>query len=63
MQDQRLPLQPGEPASAFALPAANRAGVVSLADLEGQVLAVEREALVERGHLSCSTALRATRDA
>jgi len=40
MQDQRLPLQPGEPASAFALPAANRAGVVSLADLRGRAFLI-----------------------
>jgi peroxiredoxin len=40
MQDQRLPLQPGEPASAFALPAANRSGVVSLADLRGRAFLI-----------------------
>jgi peroxiredoxin len=40
MQDQRLPLQPGEPASAFALPAANRAGVVSLSDLRGRAFLI-----------------------
>lgn len=39
-QSQRLPLQPGEPASAFALPAANRAGVVSLADLRGRAFLI-----------------------
>ncbi len=36
MEDQRLPLQPGEPVPAFALPAANREGMVSLADLGGK---------------------------
>ncbi len=36
MQDQRLPLQPGEPVPEFALPAANREGMVSLADLRGR---------------------------
>jgi len=40
MQNQRLPLQPGEPASEFALPAANRAGVVSLADLRGRAFLI-----------------------
>ena len=40
MQDQRLPLQPGEPASEFALPAANRAGAVSLADLRGRAFLI-----------------------
>lgn len=40
MQDQRLPLQPGEPASAFALPSANRDGVVSLADLRGRAFLI-----------------------
>ncbi len=36
MDDQRLPLQPGEPVPAFALPAANREGMVSLADMRGK---------------------------
>jgi peroxiredoxin len=36
MQDQRPPLQPGEPVPAFTLPAANREGTVSLADLRGR---------------------------
>ncbi|HET9205626.1 MAG TPA: peroxiredoxin-like family protein [Burkholderiaceae bacterium] len=36
MPDQKPPLQPGDPASAFTLPAANREGVVSLSDLRGQ---------------------------
>ena len=36
MADQRLPLQPGEATPAFALPAANRDGMVSLADLRGR---------------------------
>jgi peroxiredoxin len=40
MQDQRLPLQPGEAASEFVLPAANRAGVVSLADLRGRAFLI-----------------------
>jgi peroxiredoxin len=40
MQDQRLPLQPGEAASAFALPAANSPGVVSLADLRGRAFLI-----------------------
>ena len=40
MQDQRLPLQPGEPASEFVLPAANRAGAVSLADLRGRAFLI-----------------------
>lgn len=40
MQEQRLPLQPGEPASAFALPAANRPGMVSLADLRGRAFLI-----------------------
>jgi peroxiredoxin len=40
MQDQRFPLQPGEPASEFALPAANRAGVVSLAGLRGRAFLI-----------------------
>ena len=34
--DQRLPLQTGEPVPAFTLPAANREGMVSLADLRGK---------------------------
>ena len=36
MGDQRRPLQPGEPAPAFALPAANREGMVSLDSLRGR---------------------------
>jgi len=32
----RPPLQPGEPAPDFTLPAANRDGFVSLADYRGQ---------------------------
>jgi len=40
MEDQRLPLRPGEPASEFALPAANRAGSVSLADLRGRAFLI-----------------------
>ena len=40
MQDQRLPLRPGEPASEFTLPAANRAGSVSLADLRGRAFLI-----------------------
>jgi peroxiredoxin len=40
MQNQRLPLQPGEPASEFVLPAANRAGTVSLADLRGRAFLI-----------------------
>lgn len=36
MEDQRLPLQPGEPAPQFSLPAANREGTISLADLRGK---------------------------
>jgi peroxiredoxin len=35
MGDQRRPLQPGEASPAFTLPAANREGTVSLADLQG----------------------------
>jgi peroxiredoxin len=41
----RSPLQPGEPAAAFALPALNRQGTVSLADYRGKsglLLAIER---------------------
>ena len=34
--DQKRPLQPGEPAPAFTLPAANLDGMVSLADLRGR---------------------------
>lgn len=40
MEDQRLPLQPGEPLPAFALPAANREGMVSLADLRGRAFLI-----------------------
>jgi peroxiredoxin len=40
MQVQRLPLRPGERAADFALPAANRAGVVSLADLRGRAFLI-----------------------
>ena len=36
MNDQRLPLQPGEAVPSFTLPAANREGTVSLADLRGK---------------------------
>jgi len=36
MADQKRPLQPGEAAPAFTLPAANREGAVSLADLRGR---------------------------
>lgn len=36
MTDQRLPLQAGELSPAFSLPAANRDGQVSLADLRGR---------------------------
>ena len=36
MGDQMHPLQPGDPAPAFTLPAANREGTVSLADLRGR---------------------------
>lgn len=36
MGDPRHPLQPGDPAPAFTLPAANREGMVSLADLRGR---------------------------
>lgn len=35
MEDQKPPLEPGEPAPAFTLPAANRDGTVSLTDLSG----------------------------
>ena len=40
MDNQRLPLQPGEPAPAFALPAANRDGMFSLADLRGRAFLI-----------------------
>jgi len=36
MAHQRRPLQPGEASPAFTLPAANREGTVSLADLRGR---------------------------
>ena len=36
MADQKRPLQPGDVASAFTLPSANREGTVSLSDLRGQ---------------------------
>ena len=36
MADQKRPLQPGDAASAFTLPSANREGTVSLSDLRGQ---------------------------
>ena len=36
MADQRLPLQPGEPAPSFALPAVNLEGMVSLDSLRGR---------------------------
>lgn len=36
MGDQRRPLQPGEPAPAFTLPAANREGTLSLDSLRGR---------------------------
>jgi peroxiredoxin len=34
--EQRPPVQPGEPAPDFTLPAANREGTVSLADYRGR---------------------------
>lgn len=34
--ERRHPVLPGEPAPDFTLPAANRAGTVSLADYRGQ---------------------------
>jgi len=40
MQDQKLPLQPGEPVPAFTLPSANREGLVSLADLRGRAFLI-----------------------
>ena len=36
MEDQKRPLQPGEPAPAFELPAANLEGMISLAGLRGR---------------------------
>ena len=36
MEDQRLPLQPGEKVPPFSLPSVNREGTVSLADLRGK---------------------------
>jgi hypothetical protein len=36
MEDQKRPLKPGDAASPFTLPAANREGTVSLSDLRGQ---------------------------
>jgi peroxiredoxin len=36
--EQRPPVQPGEPAPDFTLPAANREGTVSLADYRGRPL-------------------------
>ena len=36
MEDQRLPLRPGERVPEFSLPAANRDGMVSLAELRGR---------------------------
>ena len=36
MEEQKRPLQPGDAAPAFTLPAANRDGTVSLADLRGR---------------------------
>ena len=36
MGDQKRPLQPGEPAPAFELPAVNREGTISLASLRGR---------------------------
>jgi peroxiredoxin len=40
MQDQKRPLQPGEPVPAFTLPSANREGLVSLADLRGRAFLI-----------------------
>lgn len=40
MADQRPPLQPGEPVPDFTLPAANRDGLVSLADLRGRAFLI-----------------------
>jgi len=40
MGDQRRPLQAGDPAPAFALPAANREGVVSLDGLRGRAILI-----------------------
>lgn len=40
MTDQRLPLQPDEPAPSFTLPTANGDGSVSLADLRGKAFLI-----------------------
>jgi peroxiredoxin len=40
MQVQKPPIAPGEPAPAFTLPAANRDGSVSLADLRGSAVLI-----------------------
>lgn len=40
MQNQKPPLQPGEPAPTFTLPAANRDGMFSLADLRGRAFLI-----------------------
>ena len=40
MQVQKPPLQPGEPAPAFTLPAANREGMFSLADWRGRAFLI-----------------------
>ena len=40
MEEQRLPLQMGEAVPEFNLPAANRDGVFSLADLRGQAFLI-----------------------
>lgn len=40
MQDQKPPLQPGEPVPAFTLPSANREGLVSPADLRGRAFLI-----------------------
>src|SRR5437870_4934738 len=40
MRDQRSPLQPGEPAPSFALPAVNLEGMVSLASMRGRAFLI-----------------------
>jgi peroxiredoxin len=40
MGDQKRPLQPGDPAPAFTLPAANREGMVSLDSLRGRAILI-----------------------
>jgi peroxiredoxin len=40
MQIQKPPLQPGQPAPAFTLPAANREGMFSIADLRGRAFLI-----------------------